>query len=162
MHPLAFQAIAFVIGIAIGVVYYLILAKNSKNNKLFFKTLFICALAIIVIHTVADMYVISNMEQGAKSWFTIFILSVFHSLEMFVFQTHFFDNGYQEFLFGTSQSPGVAWLVYVFVITFILAILTSIALLIKAINRRKAGRSWLVANKGKAQNVHMFFLGGEL
>ena len=162
MHSLAFQAIAFVIGIAIGVVYYLILAKNSKNNKLFFKTLFICALAIIVIHTVADMYVISNMEQGAKSWFSIFILSVFHSLEMFVFQTHFFDNGYQEFFFGTSQSPGVAWLVYVFVITFILAILTSIALLIKAINRRKAGRSWLVANKGKAQNVHMFFLGGEL
>ena len=47
MHPIAFQAIAFVIGIAIGVVYYLILAKNSKNNKLFFKTLFICALAII-------------------------------------------------------------------------------------------------------------------
>ena len=162
MHSLAFHATAFVIGIAIGVVYYLILAKNSKNNKLFFKTLFICALAILVLHTAADMYVISHIQQGDKSWFSIFILSVFHSLEMFVFQTHFFDNGYQEFLFGTSQSPGVAWLVYIFVITFILAILTSIALLIKAINRRKAGRSWLLANKNKAQNVHMFFLGGEL
>ena len=163
MHPFAFQATAFVIGIAIGVVYYLILAKNSKNNRLFFKTLFICALAIIVINSIADMYVISHIEKGEKSWFSIFILSIFHSLELFVFQTHFFDNGYQEFLFGiNSFKPGVAWLVYIFVITFILATLTSIALLIKAINRRKAGRSWLVANKDKAQNVHMFFLGGEL
>ena len=163
MHPFAFQATAFVIGIAIGVVYYLILAKNSKNNRLFFKTLFICALAIIVINSIADMYVISHIEKGEKSWFSIFILSIFHSLELFVFQTHFFDNGYQEFLFGiNSFKPGIAWLVYIFVITFILAILTSIALLIKAINRRKAGRSWLVANKDKAKNVHMFFLGGEL
>ena len=161
------QVMAFVVGIAIGVVYYLILAKNSKNNRLFFNTLLICALSIIVIHLAADMYVISNITKGEKSWFSIFTLSLFHSLELFVFQTHFFDNGYQEFFFGhdlgnNNYQPGMPWLTFVFIITFILAILTSIALVIKAINRRKAGRTWLIANKNKAENVHVFFLGGEM
>ena len=161
------QVMAFVIGIAIGVVYYLILAKNSKNNRLFFNTLLICALSIIVIHLAADMYVISHITKGEKSWFSIFTLSLFHSLELFVFQTHFFDNGYQEFFFGrdlgqNNYQPGMPWLTFVYIITFILAILTSIALVIKAINRRKAGRTWLIANKNKAENVHVFFLGGEM
>ena len=159
----AFQVMAFVIGIAIGVIYYIILAKNSKNNKLFFKTLFICALAIIIIHMVADMYMIYHISQGEKNWFSIFSLSLFHSLELFVFQPHFFDDGYQELLFGhKGDSLGNPWLSFAYVITFILAVLTSIALVIKAVNRRRAGRSWLLANKDKAENVHIFFLGGDL
>lgn len=163
----AFQVMAFVVGIAIGVVYYLILAKNSKSNRLFFKTLLICALSIVVIHTAADMFVISHIAQGEKSWFSIFALSLFHSFELFIFQTHFFDNGYQEYLFGhdfgpNEYAPGVPWLTFIYIITFILAILTSIALVIKAINRRRAGRSWLIANRDKAENVHIFFLGGEI
>lgn len=159
----AFHVMAFVIGITIGVVYYLILAKNSENNRLFFKTLLICALSIIIIHSAADMYVIAHITQGEKSWFSIFILSLFHSFELFAFQTHFFDNGYQEFLFGHDASePGIPWLTFVFIITFILAILTSIALVIKAVNKRRTGRKWLMDNKDRAENVHVFFLGGEL
>ena len=163
LSPTAIQVSAFVIGIVIGIVYYLILAKSSRNNNRFFKTLLVCACTIIIVHTIADSFVISRIAIGEKSWFSIFGLAVFHSMELFIFQTHFFDNGYQEFLFGRSlDDPGHPWLVYLFVITFILAILTSIALLIKAVNRRRAGRAWLTANKGKAQNVHVFFSGGTL
>ena len=174
MTPTATILSTSLIGIAIGALYYLILAKNSKSNRLFFRTLLIGASFIIIANTLADSYVLSNITQGEKSWFSIIILALFHSLELFVFQTHFFDNGYQEFLFGRSEiNPGTnletllseagkPWITYIFIITFILAILTSIALVIKAFNRRKAGRSWLIANKDKAKNVHVFFLGGNL
>ena len=163
MIPFLFQVTAFILGIAIGVAYYFILARNSKDDKRFSRTLLICALSIIVINTIADMYVISHIAQSEQSWFSIFGLSIFHSLELFVFQTHFFDNGYQGFLFGlTGNQPGEPWLVYIFVITFILAAITSIAFIIKAINRRKAGRAWLSDNKGKVQNAHIFFMGKEL
>lgn len=159
----AFQVMAFVVGIAIGVVYYLILAKHSKNNRLFFRALLICALFIIVGNTAADMYVISHITHGESNWFSLISLSLFHSLELFAFQTHFFDNGYQELLFGQSAcNPGTPWLVYTFVITFILAIITSIALVIKAVNRRRTRRAWLTDHKDKAQNVHIFFMGGTL
>lgn len=162
IDPKMMQAIAFAIGGAVGVLYYLLLAKQSRNNRKFFITLLLCAVFIIIVHGVADSYVIYNIAKGDKSWFSIISLALFHSLELFVFQTHFFDNGYQEFLFGTACKPGVAWLVYLFVITFILAIITSVALVIKAFNQRKAGRDWLQAHKGEAQNAHVFFLGDVL
>ena len=163
MTSFASQVTAFIIGIAIGVAYYFILAKNSKDEKRFSRTLLICALFIIALNTTADMYVISHIGQSEQSWFSLFGLSVFHSLELFVFQTHFFDNGYQQFLFGIDNDrTGSPFLVYIFIITFVLAAITSIAFIIKAINRRKAGRSWLSTHKGKIQNAHLFIMGKEL
>ena len=107
MISFATQITAFIVGIAIGVAYYFILAKNSNDDKRFSRTLLICALSIIVINTIADMYVISNIAQSEQSWFSLFGLSVVHSLELFVFRTYFFDNGYQEFLFGiNNDQPG--------------------------------------------------------
>lgn len=163
MNSQGIQVSAFVIGIIIGIVYYLILAKSSKNNRLFFKTLVICVITIVLVNTIADSYVIRQIAKGETNWFSIINIALFHSLELFVLQTNFFDNGYQEFFFGVNEcQPGHPWLAFLFVITFILAILTSIALVIKAFNRRRTGRAWLMDSKNKAKNIHLFFLGKEL
>ncbi|MBO7049025.1 MAG: hypothetical protein J6W42_00230 [Bacteroidaceae bacterium] len=164
MNSLQFQISSFVIGLIIGTLYYMILARNSKSNKLFFRTLCICAIIIFVVHSFLDAYVISEISVGDLSSFFIIALAFFHSLELFVFQTHFFDNGYQEFFFGKDgcEFSSHPWLAYLFVITFILAAITSVALVIKAINRRRAGLMWLSDNKDKAGMSHVFFLGGKM
>ena len=163
MSPQLLQFSACIIGLIVGVVYYMILAKNSKSNKLFFKTLCICALMVFVVHWVSDAYVISQITIGDLSWFSMVALAFFHALELFVFQNHFFDNGYQEYFFGRNEcETGHPWLAYLFVITFILAAITSVALVIKAVNRRRAGLSWLSDNKEKAGISHVFFLGGKI
>ena len=103
MSPQLLQFSACIIGLIVGVVYYMILAKNSKSNKLFFKTLCICALMVFVVHWVSDAYVISQITIGDLSWFSMVALAFFHALELFVFQNHFFDNGYQEYFFGRNE-----------------------------------------------------------
>lgn len=171
-NSLAFQITAFVVGIVVGVAYYIFLAKTSKKNRTFFTVLLASVISILIAHTAADCHVISEIAEKPMNAFSIFALAVVHSLELFVFQTHFFDNGYQEYFFGRSEiaqdgvSPAVEsghpWMAYLFVILYILAMIVSISLVIKAFNRRKAGRAWLAAHKDKAQNVHVFFLGGEV
>ncbi len=169
IDPGVIQLSALGVGLIIGAVYYLIMARCSRNNRKFFKALWTSVFIIIAVSTVVDCIVLGHIAHGEKNCFSIFFLALFHSLEMFVFQTHFFDNGYQEFFFGRSEignemvvDNGHPWFVYIYVITFILAMLTSIALVIKAVNKRRAGRAWLLSNKEKANNVHVFFLGGSL
>lgn len=156
-----FSTIAF--GLVIGLLYFILLLKCSKSNRSFFKILIVSAILIFLTNFAADYYVIKKMIIGESTWFTTGILAAFHSIEIFVFQTHFFDNGYQEFLFGKNVSelahPGLA---YLMAITFILAIITSISLIIKLLGRKRAGRSWLAANKNKASKAHVFFSGGDM
>ena len=170
----AVQISAFAVALILGFCYYRILGKTSKNNRLFRNTIVGSALTIGIINTVADWMVISKIAQGPLNVFSTTVLAVFHSVELFVFQTHFFDNGYQEYFFGKSYNlqengpvifatdPGHPWMAYLFAITFVLACVTSVALVIRALSRRRAGRVWLSNNKTSTRNSHIFFLGGEV
>lgn len=152
----------FGLAIAIGVVYIGLLFKSSKSNKSLIRTLGIAAICIFLVNCVADYLVISNIAKDDINVFSVLFLAIFHSLELFVFQTHFFDNGYQEYFFGHGQGGGETFFVYLFSVTFLLACISSAILIIKAFGRRRAGLSWLSANKAHAENTHVFLLGGKL
>ena len=157
------QIYAAFIGILIALLCFLLLVRNSISNKRFLTTLIILSAIVFIVNTLADGIVIWQISKGERSLFSVGVLAVFHSLELFVFQTHFFDNGYQEFFFGTlDNTPGHPWFAFLFAVTFILACFISVSLVIKAFNRRRAGREWLSAHKKMSGNSHLFFLGGEI
>ena len=156
------QVLSFALAVALGVAYVAILLKYGKKSKSFFRVLGISALVIFCVNAVSDFVVINRIANNDVNVFSLLVLSVSHSLELFVFQTHFFDNGYQEFFFGRGHGGGNTFFVYVFAVTYVLACISSSALIIRAISRRRAGRSWLSAHKAGANNAHVFFLGGEV
>lgn len=154
---------SFAIAVLLGVIYIVLLCRFSKNNKLFFRLLGISAGLVFLANFAADFIVISKIANGDTNLFSVFVLSLFHSLELFIFQTHFFDNGYQEFFFGFSrQGGGEIFFLYVFAVTFVLACITSFSLIIKAISLQRAGRAWLADNKDKAARAHIFFSGKDI
>ena len=159
MSPATIQWTAVVAGVAAGIIYYTVLARASKDNRLFFKTLWILAIVLFCLNWVTDAYVLTQLAVGPGSnFFSIGVISALHSLEIFVFQTHFFDTGYQEYFFGPD--PVSRWMMYTLVVLSVLAGLTSIALLIRALNRRRAGRAWLASHSKHPGQAHVFFLGG--
>lgn len=162
MSPTAIQISAFVLAFVIGLVYIMILARNSKSNRLFRNTLLICTAVIFLVHFLSDIHVIRQISEGEPNSFSLFILSILHSLELFIFQTHFFDNGYQDFFFGSGCQSGHPWFTYLFATTFLLAVITSVSFVIRTLNRKRAGRSWLSAHKKQSENVHIFFQGGKI
>lgn len=152
----------FIPAFVIGALYIWLLFKYGKNSKSLLRLLCVSAIVIFLANCITDFIVISEIARNDTNIFSVAVLSVFHSLELFVFQTHFFDNGYQEFFFGRGYGGGQTLFVYLFAIYFVLACITSSALIIRAVSRRRAGRSWLASHKGDAGRAHVFFLGGEV
>ena len=151
-----------VLALVVGAIYFWLLLQFGKRNKSLLRVLGIGAAVIFLVNAVADGIVISRIADNDTNLFSVIVLAIFHSLELFIFQTHFFDNGYQEFFFGRGCGGGSTFFVYLFTVTFVLACITSSALIIRAISRRRAGRSWLASNKDKAAKTHVFFLGGDM
>jgi len=163
MNTIVTQSLSIVLAVVIGLAYIWLLFKYGKHNKPLLRLLCISAIAIFVAHCATDLVVIYKISGSETSFFSLFVLAIFHSLELFVFQTHFFDNGYQEFFFGQNRTGGGETLfVYLFAVYFVLASITSFALIIRAVSRRRAGRSWLAAHRSDAGRSHVFFLGGEI
>ena len=160
--PVLIQAAAAVFGLLFGLICYRILYGSSRNNNRFLRTLLVMALVTVVVYWAADIYVLTRISEGERSLFSIVFIGLFHSLELFVFQTHFFDNGYQEFFFGSNGVAGHPWMAYMMVITFVMACFVSTSLVIKAFNRRRLGRVWLSEHKAGTGPAHVFFLGGEI
>lgn len=161
------QMLSLVVGGIIGLAYVLLLYRSSRDNKTFFKTLLIVAIVTAVVFFVADIKVLISIVGGGKFDFAVVILAAFHTIELFIFQTHFFDNGYNEFFFGNNQAtPSIAWsgevYAYIYIIAFVLACITSLCLIIRAFSRRRAGREWLRQNKKQAEVSHVFFLESEI
>ena len=151
----------FALAVVIGLAYVCLLYKMARRSRSMLRVLLACALIIIMVNFVADVYVITDVAKGDVNVFSVAVLALWHSLELFVFQTHFFDNGYQEFFFGSGDAEGHTFFASLFALTFVLAAITSASLIIRAFSRRRAGRSWLVANQHKAGMSHVFFMGGE-
>lgn len=157
------QICTALLGILISLLCLYLLFRKSGDNKRFMRTLLIMFLTVLVINSLADGFVIYQISEGERNLFSIIVLAIFHSLELFFFNTYFFDNGYQEYFFGTfSGEPGHPWAAFLFAITFLLACFVSTSMIIRAFTRRHAGRRWLAENKTKAGHSHLFFLGGEV
>ena len=161
------SALQITIGVIIATFYLYMLFRYSRNDPRTFRNLLIVFVSLIFItHFFADLHVMKQIYKGGPSpylWISLVPLAVFHSFEIFAFQTHFFDNGYQEIFFGTSNGdPANPELAFLFIVTFIMACFTSISFAIKVLGRKKAGRDWLAANKCKAGQAHVFFSGGEI
>ena len=153
------QIIAVVLAIAAGFLYYRLLARASGNNRRFFKTVLTAAIILIVVNTAVAAFTLWTASDGERSAWSALVLGFLHSLEMFIFVPHMLDNGYFGPLYGGSALG--AWSLYILGVTFTLGAITSISLLIKAFNRRRAGRVWLASHKGSTAGSHVFFLGGE-
>lgn len=166
MSLTVYQCTAVAAGLVAGIIYYIILARASRNNRLFFKTLWILAGALFLLRLVLESHVIIGISEGGRDWFSTLIIAAFHSLEQFVFTAHFFDTGYQTYYFGWTDiegvHPGHYLELYCSAVLFVLASITSIALVIRALNRRRAGRAWLSAHQSYYGNSHIFFMGGEV
>lgn len=165
------SVLALIIGLLVGSAYIIGLVRLSNDNNKFFKLLLIVAGATFLLNAVSDGIVINSIGNGQTSLFAIVMLAIFHSLEIFIFQTHFFDNGYQEYFFGqwnyTADPAKLIWggesvYVYVFTITFLLATITSASLIIRAFGQRNTGRKWLKNNSTQNGTTHIFFLGDNL
>lgn len=159
---------AYSIGLIAGLGYILLLYLLGRNDRVFPYFMGACVFAIICVNATADYHVIDAIAQHHTNKFSAVVLAIFHSLELFVFHTHFFDNGYQEFFFGKGPigSPAYTdegiYFVYIFTITFILACISSVALVIRAFSRRRAGRTWLALHKRDTHGTHIFFLGDDV
>ena len=160
------QVMSLIVGMIAGVVYWFVLYRRS-NKRSFFRTLLIVAIVTAVVYLVADISVLYGIVGGGKFNITVLALAVFHTAELFIFQTHFFDNGYNEFFFtDTYECPLIPLsgevYAYIFVIAYVLACITSLSLIIRALGRRRAGREWLRKNKNHAGVSHVFFMESEI
>lgn len=162
-HSLDLHISVIVAGILLGLLFYKLIGRNSKNNKLFFKTLLILAAIVFLVNLVANCIIIKQITIGESSFFSIILQAILLSLEPFAFQTHFYDGSFNDFFFGSSPSePGHPWWVFLLSLTFILSSIISVSLLIKAFNRKRAGREWLSRHKQRASHTHLFFGEGSI
>lgn len=163
-HIPVMQIYTAIFGVLLASLCFALLFKASDKSKRFLWALGIISAIVFCVNTVADYYVISQITEGEDyNLFSMLVLAVFHSLELFVFQTHFFDNGYQEFFFGTADGRmGHPWLAFLFALCFILACFVSASLVIRAFNRKRAGRKWLENHQKESGNSHLFFMGSEV
>lgn len=128
------------------------------GGKQFSKFLTILAISVFVLNIAAEMYVQYNIVQGYHDLVTSLSLAILHSVGIFFLQTHFFDNGYHEFFFGTADGTlGHPVILAVFVILFLLALCTSAALVIRVFLQRRRGLAWLEKNKDSQAEIHIFF-----
>ncbi len=157
------QVMAIVMAALAGFLYFRILVWAGRSNRRFFRVLLFFVCLIFLCNTVADYKVITSIAVGPTTTFGALALAILHSLELFLFQTHFFDNGYQEYFFETGNygAGGDIVMLYLFVVLFVLACISSMALIIRAFSRRRSGRAWLHDNRDNTANTHVFFLGGE-
>lgn len=149
---------AGVLSIVAAVVLYLwLISRAGRNHNLFKKTVWSGVFLIIIFHFFLDFYVLLNITKGVDGYVNNVLIALFHSFELFIFQTHLFDNGYQEYLFGDTN-VGKPLIVFFYVLAYVLAIETSLCFIIRVFSRKDAGRTWLRENQDKP--VSVFFGGG--
>lgn len=163
MTQILTEILAWLTALALGAAYVALLMNAGKKGKRFFVTLLCCAGAAFLLNFIPDCIVIREIAQERPvGTLPVMVLALTHSLELFLFQTHFFDNGYQEFFFGHYDgADGHPLFLFLFITAFVLACITSSALVIRAFTRRRSGQSWLRDNAVAAGTTHIFFLGGK-
>lgn len=139
-----------------------------KNDK-FFKFVLRFAIVIFVSYFVCDLYVMSSISQavdGFDDGFPLFFLAILHSCEIFLLQTHFFDNGYEDYFFLHSDQfhpvVGNETTILILMVTLVvLASITSISLIIRVFAKRREDRNWLASHSVNSGNTHIFLQDSE-
>lgn len=154
------QLCGFLLVFVLGYLYYRLIRFSSKNQDWFQKTVLAGFIIILLSHTGLDYYVLSNISEGTICWASNLAIAFMHSFELFLLQTHLFDNGYQEYLFGSNLvADGRPFIVILYVTAFVLAAITSGCFLIRILSRRDSGRTWLKNNL--KETVFVFFGGSK-
>ena len=157
--PVAVQVAGLFLIVTLGILYWWLIRRTGREQDKFRKTVLGGFILIILFHTILDYKVLLDITVGVEGYVNTVMIALFHSLELFMFQTHLFDNGYQEYLFGDSPCVlGKPVLVFLYVLAFVLATETSLCFIIRIFSRKDAGRTWLRNNQDKP--VSVFFEGG--
>lgn len=137
--------------------------NNRHGNNKFFKSFLMTMVVLIVVAAIAiDSYTLLNISIGPKNPFAIFFTAVVHSIEMFLFQVHVFDNGYEEFFFGSASSGmnGHTGVLSWYALIYFAAVSTSLALIIQYAVRFISNKRWLrrwLKQADEETHFHIFF-----
>ena len=130
---------------------------SHKNNYYLILWLSIAVLIIgAILHGMVIYHIPDDLLDGTDelSWFSIAVLSIISSAQMFVGGLRVFDNGFQEFLFS---SRGHIYLIAL-CITYSLAVSISVFVVFNFLFRRVFGRWILRFSRIKDSDVaHIFF-----
>ena len=130
---------------------------SHKNNYYLILWLSIAVLIIgAILHGMVIYHIPDDMLDGTDelSWFSIAVLSIISSAQMFVGGLRVFDNGFQEFLFS---SRGHIYLIAL-CITYSLAVSISVFVVFNFLFRRVFGRWILRFSRIKDSDItHIFF-----
>lgn len=152
----------FVIDIILVVAFLFVLLPflayiSHKNNYYLILWLSLAVLVIgAILHGIVIYHIPDNLKDGTNelSWFSIAILSIISSAQMFVGGLRVFDNGFLEFLFSSS---GHVYLIGL-CITYSLAVSISVFVVFNFLFRRVFGRWVLRFSRVKDGEVaHIFF-----
>lgn len=143
------------------------------NNDRFFKFILWFTLAIAVSYFLCDLYVMAAISKAVEcfyDWLPLILLAILHSCEIFLLQTHFFDNGYEDFFFLHDDQfsqrimnpvENETVLLIVMVTLVVLASITSISLIIRVFAKRREDRNWLALHSANSGNTHIFLQDNE-
>lgn len=152
----------FVIDIILVVAFLFVLLPflayiSHKNNYYLILWLSLAVLVIgAILHGIVIYHIPDDLHNGTNelSWFSIAVLSIISSAQMFVGGLRVFDNGFLEFLFSSS---GHVYLVGL-CITYSLSVSISIFVVFNFLFRRVFGRWILRFSRVKDGEVaHIFF-----
>ena len=150
------------------VIYFVVILQPlSKDDSRFRKVIKYSALSIAALYALLDLHVMSSISTPVAGFADILPLlgiALLHSVEVFVFQTHFFDNGYEDFFFlGEPYNENLPnQLVLAAMVTLaVLAAVTSASLVVRALGKRRADRNWLSSHARDASRVHIFLQEGD-
>ena len=142
------------------VVFVLLVVTSRKQNRVFIILSFSTSLLLgVLAHYYVICHIPSTMEgKGADSvnWFSVLVLSIISSVEMFLGSSKIFDNGFQNYLF--SNDGAIALMIISFL--NVLAIALSASIVFRYVFVRLSSK-WDLSLRRISLNrdsiVHIFF-----
>ena len=106
---------------------------------------FLGAILILLIGTVVHILILREVgdKGGPRSLFTIVIMSIVSTFEMFFGSTKMFDNGIQEVLFGKDPVPAHTINLILLTAVYVAAMITTAYLIFIFFLRHMNSRIWL-------------------
>jgi|GEM_PF-167845 len=136
------------------------LFRNSRNNS-WRRPLIIGFFTVLVIGIVVHFLILIEVGGSGehKSVFSIILMSIICSLELFFGSTKMFDNGIQEVLFGTEIIHAQPVLLILLTALYIAAMITTAYLIFMFFVRHYNSRRWLRKNRNVISDKTYVFFG---
>lgn len=126
-----------------------ILFLMSESRRLQQRRILDCFITILLASCILHAVILCQLYSGSeKSWFSILTLSLISSFELFLGNTRIFDNGFQDFLFAPGHT---SWLIAMSA-TYLLALSTSIYLIVNLLFKRISSKIWLFFHTPSKKN----------